>query len=137
MIAPNPSSLFCLLQLFCFINAQHVTALRIFLAGIHDLKTVSLNSTLAELGMYSMIAVELKETLERDFEVYLTSQEIHNLTFASINELSAANKRTDINRRHLEGRHTILFEGGELFVLQVKGKGKGLLCLAFYHIMEK
>jgi fatty acid synthase len=96
-------------------------ALRIFLAGVCDLKTVSLNSTLAELGMDSMTAVEIKETLERDFEVYLTSQEIRNLTFASINELSAAHQRTDISRQHLEDTHTILFEGGELFVLEGKG----------------
>jgi fatty acid synthase len=79
------------------------------MAGVCDLKTVSLNSTLAELGMDSMTAVEVKEALERDFEVYLTSQEIRNLTFASIDELSAANQHTDINRRHLEGTRTILF----------------------------
>jgi len=41
--------------------------------------------------MVSMTAVDIKETLEREFEVYLTPQEIHNLTFARINELSAAN----------------------------------------------
>ena len=80
-----------------------------------------------------MITVELKETLERDFEVYLTSQEIRNLTFASINELSAANKRNGINRRHLEGRHTILFEGGELFVLESKGIVTALLSFLSHH----
>jgi len=80
-----------------------------FFAGICDLKTISLNSTLAELGMDSMTAVETKETLEREFEVYLTLQEIRNLTFARLNELSATNQCTEVNKRQLEGTNTVLF----------------------------
>jgi acyl carrier protein len=80
-----------------------------FFAGIRDLKTISVNSTLAELGMDSMTAVEIKETLEREFEVYLTPQEIRNLTFASLDELSAANQCTEVDKRQLECTHTILF----------------------------
>ena len=93
------------------IKDQHLIAIIIFLAGIRDLKTVSLNSTLAELGMDSMTAVEIKETLEREFEVYLTPQEIRNLTFLSLDALSAANQCTEVDKRQLEGTHThtILF----------------------------
>ena len=80
-----------------------------FFAGICDLKTISLNSTLAELGMDSMTAVEIKKTLEREFEIYLTPQEIRNLTFASLDELSAANRCTEVDKRQLEGTHTVLF----------------------------
>jgi acyl carrier protein len=36
----------------------------IFLAGIRDLKTISPNSTLAELGMDSVTAVEIRQSLE-------------------------------------------------------------------------
>ena len=79
------------------------------MSGIHDLKTVSLISTLAELGMFSMTAVEIKETLEREFELHLTPQEIRNLTFARLDELSAANKCTEVERKHLKGTHTVLF----------------------------
>ena len=79
------------------------------MAGIRNLKTVSLNSTLAELGMDSMTAVEIKETLDREFEVYLTPQEIRNLTFLSLSELSAANQCTEVNKQQLEGTHTVLF----------------------------
>jgi len=56
-----------------------------------------------------MTAVEIKETLEREFEVYLTPQEIRNLTFASLDVLSAANKCTEDKKRQLEGTRTILF----------------------------
>jgi fatty acid synthase len=78
-------------------------------AGIHDLKTISVNSTLAEVGMDSMTGVEIKKTLEREFEIYLTPQEIRNLTFASLDELSATNRCTEVYKRQLEGTNTMLF----------------------------
>ena len=56
-----------------------------------------------------MTTVEVKETLEREFEVYLTPQEIRNLTFASLDELSAVNQYTEVEKQQLEGTHTILF----------------------------
>ena len=96
-------------------------ALSIFLAGFHDLKTISLNSTLAELGMDSMTTVEIKETLEREFEVYLTPQEIRKLTFVRIDELSSGNCHTEVDKQQLEGTHTILLLGGESFILEGKG----------------
>ena len=74
--------------------------------GIRNLKTISLNSTLAELGMDSMTAVEIRETLEREFEVYLTPQELRNLTFARLDELSAADQYTEVDKQQLEGTHT-------------------------------
>jgi fatty acid synthase len=80
----------------------------IFLAGIRDLKTVSQNSTLADLGMDSMTAVEIKASLEREFEIYLTPQEIRNLTFTSIVELLAANQHTEVDEQQLEGTHTFV-----------------------------
>jgi fatty acid synthase len=78
------------------------------LSGIRDIKTISLNSTLAELGIESMTAVEIKVTLEREFEVYLTLQEIRNLTFATLDELSAVNQCNEVDKRQLEGANTIL-----------------------------
>ncbi|XP_068623798.1 fatty acid synthase-like [Battus philenor] len=57
--------------------------------GIKDLKTVSQQVSLAELGMDSMMAVEIKQTLEREFEVFLTAQDIRTLTFARLLELTA------------------------------------------------
>jgi len=67
------------------------------------------NSTLAEMGMDSMTVVEIMQTLEREFEIYLTPREIRNLTFAILNELSAANRCTEVDNRQLEGTNTVLF----------------------------
>jgi len=59
------------------------------------LKTVSLHSTLAELGMDSMMAVEIKQTLEREFEVFLTAQDIRSLTFAKLQDIAKARDSDD------------------------------------------
>ncbi|KZC12654.1 Fatty acid synthase [Dufourea novaeangliae] len=57
--------------------------------SIKDLKTVGQNTSLAELGMDSMMAVEIKQTLERDFEVFLTPQDIRVLNIGKLAEMSA------------------------------------------------
>jgi len=59
--------------------------------------------------MLSITAVEIKESLEREFEVYLTPQEIRNLTFARLDELLAGNRSIEVEKQQLEGTHSILF----------------------------
>ncbi|XP_021929696.1 fatty acid synthase-like isoform X3 [Zootermopsis nevadensis] len=86
--------------------------------GIPDVKTICLNSTLAELGLDTMTAVAIKQTLEQEFELYLTPQEIRNLTFSHLEELSAS-KQQNGEEQHpleaasrddedLEGQHLLL-----------------------------
>ncbi|XP_050353261.1 fatty acid synthase-like [Nymphalis io] len=60
--------------------------------GIKDLKTVSQQVVLAELGMDSMMAVEIKQTLEREFEIFLTAQDIRSLTLARLEEIAIKKK---------------------------------------------
>ncbi|KYM96882.1 Fatty acid synthase [Cyphomyrmex costatus] len=55
--------------------------------GISKINTVSPNSSLAELGMGSLMIVEMKHTLEREFDLFLTLQEISNLTFAKLTKM--------------------------------------------------
>ncbi|CAH2098691.1 unnamed protein product [Euphydryas editha] len=56
--------------------------------GIKDIKTVSQQVSLADLGMDSMMAVEIKQTFEREYEIFLTAEDIRNLTLAKIMELT-------------------------------------------------
>jgi acyl carrier protein len=86
-------------------------------AGIRDLKTVSLHSTLAELGMDSMMTVEIKQSLERDFEVFLTAQEIRSLTFAHLEEIHAARQKFDITSEEQPSEGT--FTGSECCNLKI------------------
>jgi len=70
-------------------NAGTIVDTVINILGLRDLKTISLHSTLAELGMDSMMAVEIKQTLERQFEVFLTPQDIRSMTFAKLQEIGS------------------------------------------------
>lgn len=74
-------------------NAGTIVDTVINILGLRDLKTISLHSTLAELGMDSMMAVEIKQTLERQFEVFLTPQDIRGMTFAKLQEIGASDDK--------------------------------------------
>ena len=108
LITPAPSNSVLQTPTALFKKRSTSFSTKNFLAGFCDLKTISMNSTLAELGMDSMTAAEIKETIQREFKVCLTPQEIHNLTFARLDELSAGNRSTEVDKRQLEGTHTIL-----------------------------
>lgn len=55
--------------------------------GIRDLKVISPHTTLPELGMDSIMAVEIKQILEGEYDIVLTPPEIRSMTFARIKEL--------------------------------------------------
>uniref|UniRef100_A0A1B6DTB3 Fatty acid synthase n=1 Tax=Clastoptera arizonana TaxID=38151 RepID=A0A1B6DTB3_9HEMI len=57
--------------------------------GIKDVSTVSTASSLADLGMDSLMGAEIKQTLERNYDVVLSAQEIRGLTFGKLNELAS------------------------------------------------
>lgn len=58
--------------------------------GIRDIKTISTNTSLAELGMDSLMSVEIKQMLEREFDIFLTAQELRAITFGKFQEMSNA-----------------------------------------------
>lgn len=47
-----------------------------------------MTASLSEVGMDSLMGVELKQTLEREFEIFLTPEDLRSLTFARLQELS-------------------------------------------------
>ncbi|XP_046659342.1 fatty acid synthase isoform X2 [Homalodisca vitripennis] len=57
--------------------------------GIKDVKTVNPANTLADLGMDSLMGAEIKQTLERNYDLVLSAQEIRGLTFGKLSELSS------------------------------------------------
>ncbi|XP_067207658.1 fatty acid synthase-like isoform X2 [Linepithema humile] len=86
--------------------------------NIKDMKTISQNTPLAELGMDSMMAVEIKQTLEREFDILLTPQELRTLTFAKLIQMSNVNVNnnetqteaaTDINKPDFMKEQKLLF----------------------------
>lgn len=49
--------------------------------GIKKLQDLNYSITLADFGMDSLMGTEIKQTLERNYDVVLSAQEIRNLTF--------------------------------------------------------
>lgn len=58
--------------------------------GIRDIKSISMSASLSEVGMDSLMAVEIKQTLEREFEIFLTPQDLRSLTFSKLQEYADA-----------------------------------------------
>lgn len=56
-------------------------------AGIKDTKNLNMTSTLAELGMDSLMGAEIKQALERGFDLVLSVGEIRNLTMEKLLEI--------------------------------------------------
>ena len=50
--------------------------------GVTNINAVSIHSTFPELGMDSIMGVELKQVLERDYEICLSPQDLRTLTLA-------------------------------------------------------
>jgi fatty acid synthase len=55
--------------------------------GIKDYENLSSTTTLAEMGMDSLMGVEVKQTLERDYDVMLSMQELRSLNVGHLVEI--------------------------------------------------
>ncbi|XP_032285376.1 fatty acid synthase [Phoca vitulina] len=57
--------------------------------GIRDLATINLDSTLADLGLDSLMGVEVRQILERGHDLLLSMRDIRQLTFRKLQEFSS------------------------------------------------
>lgn len=48
-----------------------------------------MNSTLTDIGMDSLMGAEIKQTLERNYDLLLSAQEIRLLTFGKLKQLQS------------------------------------------------
>lgn len=55
--------------------------------GIKDIKSVSFETTLAEMGMDSLMTVEIQQLLEREFDLTLPTQEIRAMTLSQLQKI--------------------------------------------------
>jgi len=60
------------------------------MAGIKDSSSVNPDLTLGDLGLDSLMGVEIKQTLERDYDMSMAAKEIRALTFAKLDQLSTS-----------------------------------------------
>ncbi|XP_074599703.1 fatty acid synthase-like [Brevipalpus obovatus] len=66
--------------------------------GVTDPSTLDPKLTLSELGMDSLMAVEIKQGLERDYDIVMTTQALRNLTVKELQQLSVQLANTQANQ---------------------------------------
>ena len=71
--------------------------------GIRDPSSLDPNSTLSELGMDSLMAIEIKQGLEREYDMVLTTQEIRNMKVKDLREMGSDDRKERKGRREEEG----------------------------------
>ncbi|KAL0116142.1 hypothetical protein PUN28_011183 [Cardiocondyla obscurior] len=71
-------------------NKADIIATIANILGIKDVTSINPSNSLADLGMDSLMGTEIKQTLERNYDIILSAQEIRVLTFARLQELSSS-----------------------------------------------
>ncbi|XP_056432573.1 fatty acid synthase [Gadus chalcogrammus] len=66
--------------------------------GVRDVGTLNADSSLADLGLDSLMGVEVRQTLERDYDIVMAMREIRQLTINKLRELSNS-KPTEESRQ--------------------------------------
>ncbi|XP_065209087.1 fatty acid synthase-like [Planococcus citri] len=61
--------------------------------GIKDLKKINQTWTLPELGMDSIIAIELKQILDSEFNLIFSPKDLQNMTFVKLNKMKEEKER--------------------------------------------
>jgi len=56
--------------------------------------------SLQDIGLDSMTGVEVKQTLDRDYDISMSANEIRELTFAKIDEMQAQAKPKQAAKPH-------------------------------------
>lgn len=82
--------------------------------GIKDTNNLSMIVTLADLGMDSIMGAEIKQTLERTYDLVLSAQEIRALTFGKLVELSSGSDITTDTSTENKKENLVQFGRSEL-----------------------
>eukprot|EP00079_Xenopus_tropicalis_P028199 XP_012822994.1 PREDICTED: fatty acid synthase [Xenopus tropicalis] len=57
--------------------------------GVRDINSLNPDTTLADLGLDSLMGVEVRQTLERDYDIVMAMREVRQLTINKLRELSS------------------------------------------------
>ncbi|ELT99721.1 hypothetical protein CAPTEDRAFT_89190 [Capitella teleta] len=76
------------------VNNRNVMAAVTYILGIQDPATLNPDATLGDLGLDSLMSSEMKQTLERDFDIMIPTREIRLLSLKKI--YSMAEKNTGV-----------------------------------------
>uniref|UniRef100_A0A671PGD7 Fatty acid synthase n=1 Tax=Sinocyclocheilus anshuiensis TaxID=1608454 RepID=A0A671PGD7_9TELE len=74
--------------------------------GVRDVNCLNADASLADLGLDSLMGVEVRQTLERDYDIVMAMREIRQLTINKLRELSSQSGGKD-------GEHVIRRSGAQ------------------------
>uniref|UniRef100_A0A672LX21 Fatty acid synthase n=1 Tax=Sinocyclocheilus grahami TaxID=75366 RepID=A0A672LX21_SINGR len=66
--------------------------------GVRDVNSLNADASLADLGLDSLMGVEVRQTLERDYDIVMAMREIRQLTINKLRELSSQSGGKDESR---------------------------------------
>lgn len=67
----------------CFDDTFYVIVI-----GVQDVSSVPADASLGDLGLDSLMGVEVKQTLERDYEIVMAMKDIRQLTINKLKEIA-------------------------------------------------
>uniref|UniRef100_A0A672GZY7 Fatty acid synthase n=1 Tax=Salarias fasciatus TaxID=181472 RepID=A0A672GZY7_SALFA len=67
--------------------------------GVRDVSSLNADSSLADLGLDSLMGVEVRQTLERDYDIVMAMREVRQLTINKLRELSQNDKPEGSNAK--------------------------------------
>ncbi|XP_061667276.1 fatty acid synthase isoform X1 [Syngnathoides biaculeatus] len=73
--------------------------------GVRDVNSLNSDASLADLGLDSLMGVEVRQTLERDYDIVMAMREIRQLTINKLRELS--NKKPEGSNVKRDGIRTL------------------------------
>ncbi|XP_070498587.1 fatty acid synthase-like [Chironomus tepperi] len=81
------------------VKRRNIVDIILNIMGIRDKKSISMDSTFTQLGIDSLMGVEIQQVCEREYNVYLKSQEIRSMT---INQLEKCIATKGINNKDIK-----------------------------------
>ncbi|XP_066560722.1 fatty acid synthase [Amia ocellicauda] len=66
--------------------------------GVRDVSSLNADASLADLGLDSLMGVEVRQTLERDYDIVMAMREIRQLTINKLRELSSQQGSSEESR---------------------------------------
>lgn len=57
--------------------------------GVRDVSSLNPDTSLADLGLDSLMGVEVRQTLERDYDLVMAMRDIRQLTINKLREMSS------------------------------------------------
>jgi len=64
---------------------------------MNDSSTVSPDLSLGSLGLDSLMVVEIRQKLERDYDMSISAEEVRAFTFAKLDQLSASTQQSTVD----------------------------------------